>query len=310
MFKKIVYFFAFFPLMLSAESFQERKFLYDRLDSMERQIEMLQKNAYLGKGGSAPSTSNAYVSSSSRANLEGQITELQNKLQTANIVIEELQSEVKNLRNQINQITTLYEAQLQSIEDRLHKIDNYIVNNSINSTAAEEKDESKPSVSEEKANQEKVDNINEQADEADSSSSGVGEKIIAPGSMQEEYDKALSILQNGKYKEAGQAFANFIQKYQNAPLVGNAYYWYGESYYALHQYDKASVQFLRGYKLFPEGEKAAESLLRLAMSLGKINKKKEACSSLVRADMQYGDKMSIDVKSKIKEQYFSLGCEK
>ncbi len=136
---------------------------------------------------------------------------------------------------------------------------------------------------------------------------------IAPSSghlsnpAQDDYDRAFNLLKQEKYEEAVQSFKAFIAAYPTHVLNSNAYYWLGESYYAQQHYEQAAVQFLEGYKQFPKGGKAADSLLKLGMSLGQVNKKAEACATLGKLTSEFPDASSA-LKERIRQERTEFQC--
>ena len=71
----------------------------------------------------------------------------------------------------------------------------------------------------------------------------------------------------------------FIKNHPDNSLTSNAHYWLGETYYVRGKYGDAAAAFAEGYQKFPKSSKAADNLLKLGMSLGQLNQKKEACLS-------------------------------
>ena len=65
-------------------------------------------------------------------------------------------------------------------------------------------------------------------------------------------------------------------------LQANAHYWLGETFYVRRDYQRAAYTFADSFQKYPEGNKAADNLLKLGMSLGKLGKKKEACTTYSR----------------------------
>ena len=88
---------------------------------------------------------------------------------------------------------------------------------------------------------------------------------------------------------AEQAFRDFLGRYPKSQLAGNAQYWLGETYYVRGQYKEAADAFLTGYKSYRKGQKAPESLLRLAMSLNRLNQSKTACTALQALASEFPD---------------------
>lgn len=93
------------------------------------------------------------------------------------------------------------------------------------------------------------------------------------------YETAYGHLLQRDYGAAEAAFEEFLRRYPNDPLAGNAQYWLGESLYVRGQYRAAAGAFLKGYQTYGRSAKAPESLLKLAMSLQRLGQKDAACSS-------------------------------
>ena len=70
------------------------------------------------------------------------------------------------------------------------------------------------------------------------------------------YKDAFESFQKGKYDEAIKRFSAFIDSYSSTPLTSNAYYWIGESYMNLKNYDKAILYFQETIDKYPKSEKA------------------------------------------------------
>jgi tol-pal system protein YbgF len=104
--------------------------------------------------------------------------------------------------------------------------------------------------------------------------------ILPSGTMQSQYDFAFSLLKQGNYEEAGQAFQEFLQLYPQQELAGNAAYWLGESYYARKDYQRSAQIFAEGFKNYPGSSKAPDNLLKLALSFSNLGSTVEACSTL------------------------------
>ncbi len=105
-------------------------------------------------------------------------------------------------------------------------------------------------------------------------------KILPSGTIQSQYDFAFSLLKQGNYEEAGQAFQEFLELYPQQELAGNAAYWLGESYYARKDYQRSAQIFAEGFKNYPGSSKAPDNLLKLALSFSNLGSTVEACSTL------------------------------
>ena len=106
---------------------------------------------------------------------------------------------------------------------------------------------------------------------------------------QEIYQRAYNLLSKGEYAAAESAFHSFIEKFPKNPLSSNAYYWMGETLYVRKDYQLAAYNFANGYKAFPKGNKAADQLLKLGMSLHALKRNTEACATLSKLVQEFSE---------------------
>jgi tol-pal system protein YbgF len=128
------------------------------------------------------------------------------------------------------------------------------------------------------------------------SDSAIISDVPEASSEKKEYDAALIALKNNQFEEAEVQFAHFIATYPKSNKLGNAYFWYGETFFKRNNFETAALNYLKGYKKFPKSEKAADSLLKLALSLGAMKKNKEACSMLAKLDSEFKNRPAASVK--------------
>ncbi len=103
----------------------------------------------------------------------------------------------------------------------------------------------------------------------------------------EAYNHAFSLLSSREYADAERELQAFLEAYPNDALAANATYWLGETYYVRNDFRQAAVTFLQGYQKDPKGSKAPDHLLKLAKSLGNLREKKEACTTLNRLKKEF-----------------------
>lgn len=85
-----------------------------------------------------------------------------------------------------------------------------------------------------------------------------------PAVEAQEYESALGLFKDGKYKDAAAAFGAFLQKYPEGSLAPNAQFWLGNAWYAQRDCKKAvEAQTLVTTK-WPENPKAPDALLAIA----------------------------------------------
>ncbi len=125
---------------------------------------------------------------------------------------------------------------------------------------------------------------------------------------QAQYDAAFASLRQAKYEEAGKAFQEFLKGHPKHHLAENATYWLAETYYVRGMFQEAAVAFADGYEKFPKGGKAADNLLKLAMSLGSLKKKADACLTLDELTKRFPDAPAT-TRNRTEAQKKSLGCK-
>lgn len=124
---------------------------------------------------------------------------------------------------------------------------------------------------------------------------------------QEQYDDAFGLLRQADYDGAEKAFKSFIDKNPKDKLIDNAKYWYGETLYVRAKFDEAAVAFADAWQQNPQGPKAPDSLLKLAMSLAAIDKTKDACTSLGELSAKYPN-ASPTIRQRASEERTKLKC--
>jgi tol-pal system protein YbgF len=123
----------------------------------------------------------------------------------------------------------------------------------------------------------------------------------------EHYNYAFRLLNQTKYKEAADSFAQFTKKHPKDALVGNAYYWQGETHYIRRDYGNAADMFRQGFEAMPDGPKAADNLLKLAMSLSALKREKEACVVLEQLATKF-TKSSKNIANRAVQEQKRIGC--
>ena len=122
---------------------------------------------------------------------------------------------------------------------------------------------------------------------------------------QEQYERAFGLLRQANYDEAEKAFKTFIEKNPKDKLIDNAKYWYGETLYVRGRFDEAAVAFADAYQQNTQGNKAPDSLLKLAMSLSAINKVPDACTTLLELKSKYPN-ATATVRTRADEERLKL----
>ncbi|OHC76517.1 MAG: tol-pal system protein YbgF, partial [Rhodospirillales bacterium RIFCSPLOWO2_02_FULL_58_16] len=133
-------------------------------------------------------------------------------------------------------------------------------------------------------------------------------KSMPKGTPQERYDRAFDLLRQSKYDDAAAALREFLETGGDDPLAGNANYWLGETYYVREDFRTAAQVFIEGYQKYPKSAKASDTLLKLGMSLAKIDKKNEACTTFAKLLSDF-PKMSDALGKRVAKERQANGCK-
>ena len=156
--------------------------------------------------------------------------------------LETLQSEVRNLRGQVevqaNEIERLKSRQrelLADIDKRVHDLEQRGAPATASAAAPE------------------------------TASVPAGAASVTP-QEQQDYDAAINFLKKGNYDRATKGFRDFMTKYPQSTLRDNAHYWLAETYYVMRNFRQARDEFAKVIKENPKTPKAADVLLKIGYS--------------------------------------------
>ncbi len=270
----------------------EVRSLLNRLDRLERQVRELDRqtgaNAGSAFGNSAAGLS--ATASPAYARLEVRIAALEDDLRTTTGQIERLSFEVQQLNQRL-------EVVLSDMEQRL--------GGRPSGAATATPDAATPNTA--------VAPLPIPTPPAPGATATPGATVAAPstalpaGTIQEQYAHAFTLLQRARHAEAEAAFAAFIQAHPNDPLAENARYWLAETAYARGDYSQAAKAFLATYQANTTGPKAADSLLKLGMSMAALDRVDEACTTFRQIGEAVPD-VSPRITKKAEDEKKRLGC--
>lgn len=128
------------------------------------------------------------------------------------------------------------------------------------------------------------------------------------GAAQALYDDGFSKLRQADYAGAEKSFRKFLDSYADNPLAGNASYWLGETFYVRGKFKEAAVTFADGYQKYPKNSKAADNLLKLAMALGNLGSKDDACLTLAELKSKYPN-AAPNIRTRADQENKKLACK-
>lgn len=131
--------------------------------------------------------------------------------------------------------------------------------------------------------------------------------VLPSGPASKQYNFAFGLLKEADYPAAEEALRSFVQQHPDSALAGDAQYWLGETYYARRQYHQAAGAFAEGYRRYPKGPKAAEDLLKLGMSLARSGGRRNACLAFAQLAHDFPHSGGA-VKARAAAERKRLGC--
>lgn len=270
----------------------------ERIDQLERDMLVLQRKLER----STPDSSSPVddVTGIADSNADVRITALEEEIRNLRGRLEEKEFENRTLSEQLDVFKKDVEYRLQSLEGGANP------SPAAPSAPAEEgrpvsqSDEPTPLLQSNKGNMEI--SIRDQGDAPTTPAQGAFE------TARDHYNYAFRMLNQNQYDESASSFTDFIAKHPKDPLIGNAYYWLGETYYIRSNYGKATDYFRQGFEAMPKGPKAVDNLLKLGMSLARENKNKESCIVLSQVMTRYKD-VSANSANKAAAEHKRIGCE-
>jgi tol-pal system protein YbgF len=132
--------------------------------------------------------------------------------------------------------------------------------------------------------------------------------VEGPTDPKQLYETAYGYLLQRDYGAAEAAFDDFLKRFPNDSLSGNAQYWLGETHFVRGQYKAAAGAFLKGYQTYAQSAKAPDSLLKLAMSLDRLGQKDAACSSYAEFSTKFPNAPQ-SIKSRAQTERQRVGCK-
>lgn len=129
---------------------------------------------------------------------------------------------------------------------------------------------------------------------------------LSPETPEALYEKSNESLLRRQFGEAEAGFSTFLQKYPDHGLAGSAQYWLGETYYAQSDFKRAAQTFLQGYKKYPKGRRAADSLLKLGISLNKLGQPEQACAAYSAVSSEYPK--AVEARKRAQAEAKRAGC--
>ena len=180
---------------------------------------------------------------------------------------ENLTTQLRNLRNQIDNLSFQQESALNSQKNQYLDIDKRL-----------QAIETRP--------------VRQYVVPTTSSNDGAQNTTVlqgATGSERDLYQSAFDLLKGGKYTDAANGFESYLQQYPEGQLADNAHYWLGESHYITRKFDKALSSFATVTQKYPESRKIADAWLKLGYTYYEMKDTAKAQDALQKTLANFPD---------------------
>jgi tol-pal system protein YbgF len=134
-----------------------------------------------------------------------------------------------------------------------------------------------------------------------------GSGVLPDARPQAQYDHAFKLLSDRDYAKAEKALRAFVEAHPKHKLAGNAQDWLGETHYVRENYNQAAVVFAEGFRTYPDSRKAPANLLKLGITLAKIDKVDKACRLFSELQKRFPD-AAQNIRHRAQREEKRLGC--
>jgi tol-pal system protein YbgF len=261
-----------------AQDSGDARALSDRLDRLERDMNLLQRQVYRGSPSGAAGASGPQALSS-----ELQSSQQEDEIRRLTGRIEELSNRIDQLNSRLDRLSSDVDTRFSGLGQGAAAAPASNLPGSPPPPPGRGANAPGPATTSGTLGTLSSDNGATVASAATGSAAG----NLPSGSPQDQYNYAFGLLQRADYPNAEQALRSFVAKYPTNPLAGNAQYWLGETYYVRKDYNNAAVAFAEGYQKYPKGPKGPDTLLKLAESLAALGQKPNACAVYGRLEHDF-----------------------
>ncbi len=108
-----------------------------------------------------------------------------------------------------------------------------------------------------------------------------------PAAARAAYQRAFTLLKQGRYEQAVTAFNEFLATYPNSSYADNAQYWLAESYYVLRRFEQAIVEYQKLVANYPNSQKLTHSMLKIGYSYYELGQMDQARTVLEDLKTRY-----------------------
>jgi tol-pal system protein YbgF len=290
--------------------------MINRLQRMQNELTTLQQHVYQGKAPSAASRAAipaGAAPNAATARLSNRITQLVSEIRRLTGTNEELNHKVSELQTRLDKMSTDLEFRLKTLEVGARPAGS-------EGQAPVAGADTPPALAGVRSPQTVRDlrgaarGVRPFGSKTPLSPKAEGQVAAVPPAAQEtpeqQYDRAHSlIVKKRDFMAAERVLTYFIGANRKHRLAPNAHYWLGRTYFVRSNFEQAAISFAEGFQRYPESRKAPATLLNLGMSLSKLGKNREACTTYTRLARNFR-KMESSVKRRLASERKRSKCRR
>jgi len=288
------------PATVQAQS-NDLQTLNQRIERLQRDMNVLQKDYYRGETRGAAQSSNAPAA----GNSAGQLANAEIRMSTLETDMRQLTGQLEEVRHGIQTVLQRLDSLVKDVDFRLTEIERRQTNGSGKTNAANAANTGR--ATNPQNGQSKMARVGAQPPVTSGSPPGTPASVLPKGTPIERYNYAYSLLLKVELAEAEAAFQEFLEKHRTDKLAANAQYWLGETYYARNKLTEAARAFLIGLEDYPNSNKTPDTMLKLGITLGKMGQKEEACATYIELKKKFPE-LRAQVGRRLRKEMRVGGC--
>ena len=296
-----------------------------KLEAIESRLTVLEKATFNQTTSGINNNLNEYESIIAKQSI--QITEIQNEIQKLTAQLEEILFSMQTTINTFNSFKEdtqfqfddfkleQFELLQQVDQDRSIKKDNKDIKQNdlepkvlgkikLNEDGVKNLSLQEPVIYEENDNSQDIINTIAQDNLVKLEKKPKIRSILPEGTEMGQYEFSMNLLKQGDYEAAEKAFNEYMQIGTDDGLLSNSNFWLAGIFFAREDYKSSAYEYLNLYQKYPNSTKAPEAVLKLGISLIRIDEKEQGCITFLRLQQDYPaasqsllDRNSLEIKN-------------
>tara|TARA_B100000674_G_C37936854_1_gene960691 strand:- start:106 stop:1014 length:909 start_codon:yes stop_codon:yes gene_type:complete len=249
--------------------------IQQQLERLQREVTDLSKSVYSDSNSSNENLNNDLISNLSAIDMR--IYDIEKDVKNLNLNFEEILFQIDDLSKNIQNFEVIINEltlKMSNLQNKDLRPTNQISEDEIISGQNVENENTLGSLK-----LTKEDNLENNQEEEQKSNDLEEEVKLIP---EEQFQLAFDNIREKNWETAKIMLSKFINENPENQLSGSAHYWLGELHILEKKHRDAALIFAEGYQKFPKSIKAPDMLYKLSLSLFEVNKKSDACNTMIK----------------------------